>query len=306
MVALPGVQGANESSFSIIGYLPEYRVENCSPERLKTITELVYFGIRPPATGDLPDTPVKASILRKLKEIKRIANCRLLICVGGWGRSGSFPAMAGDKDARERFIGDIIGYCLTNGFDGIDYDWEHPKGAKEQSAFVELLSETATAFHKEGLIVTVAQASWLDLGKKAYHAVDRIHFMSYDHGFPQATFEKSKADIKKLLGWGCPADKIALGLPFYGRNEKGNARTYAELIRNRRKNSGSDVIDGFAFNSRETIKKKVRFAMEQNLNGIMIWELGQDASADSSSLLKAIHSTVEAGTQSGGKQAGRQ
>ena len=297
MAGLPGVQGTRESSFSIIGYLPEYRVEKSSPEQLGPITDLIYFGIKPPANGHLPVTPVKTSILRRLHEIKHITKCRLLICVGGWGRSTGFPTLAGNKDFRKQFISNMSGYCRANSFDGIDYDWEHPKGAKEQSTYVELLTETAKTFNKDGLIVTVAQASWQDLGKEVYRAVDRVHFMSYDHEFPQATLGKSKTDIKKLLGWGCPAEKIALGLPFYGRNRNRDARTYAQLIGKRQKKD-ADIIDGFAFNSRHTVKKKVQFAQEQKLNGIMIWELGQDASANNESLLKAIQSKVVEGNPS--------
>ena len=297
MAGLSGVQGNRESSFSIIGYLPEYRMEKSSPEQLGPITDLIYFGIKPPANGHLPTVPVKASIIRRLQEIKRITKCRLLICVGGWGRSTGFPSLAGNKDFRGEFISNMSGYCRANGFDGIDYDWEHPKGAKEHSAYVKLLTETAKAFNKDGLIATVAQANWQDLGKEVYSAVDRVHFMSYDHEFPQATLEKSKADIKKLLGWGCPAGKIALGLPFYGRNRNRDARTYAQLIGSRQQND-DDIIDGFAFNGRLTIRKKVQFAQEQKLNGIMIWELGQDASANNESLLKAIHSKVEKGNPS--------
>jgi chitinase len=297
MAGLPGVQGTRESSFSIIGYLPEYRMEKSSPEQLGPITDLIYFGIKPPANGHLPTVPVKASIIRRLQEIKRITKCRLLICVGGWGRSTGFPSLAGNKDFRGKFISNMSGYCRANGFDGIDYDWEHPKGAKEHSAYVKLLTETAKAFNKDGLIATVAQANWQDLGKEVYSAVDRVHLMSYDHEFPQATLEKSKADIKKLLGWGCPAGKIALGLPFYGRNRNRDARTYAQLIGSRQQND-DDIIDGFAFNGRLTIRKKVQFAQEQKLNGIMIWELGQDASANNESLLKAIHSKVEKGNPS--------
>ena len=125
MVGLTGVQGTRESSFSIIGYLPEYRVETVSPEKLIPITDLIYFGIKPPANGHLPVTPVKNSILRKLHEIKHITKCRLLICVGGWGRSTGFPALAGNKEFRGEFISNISSYCRANGFDGIDYYFIH-------------------------------------------------------------------------------------------------------------------------------------------------------------------------------------
>jgi hypothetical protein len=53
--------------------------------------------------------------------------------------------------------------------------------------------------------------------------------MSYDHRFPQATLKKTKAGIERLSEWGCPQEKIALGVPFYGKNKAGHARSYASL-----------------------------------------------------------------------------
>ena len=280
---------ADEPGFAVIGYLPEYRIANIAPERLAPITDLVYFGLEPPADGRLSDSPIVSSVLKKLQEIKRVAKCRVLISVGGWDRSKGFSALARTDATRQRFIAGLLAYCQNNKFDGIDYDWEHPKGAKELAAYRQLLSDTAVAFHDAGLLVTVAQAGWQNLGKQAYDAVDRVHLMSYDHEFPQATFDKSKADVDRLIGWGCAPEKIAMGLPFYGRNKKREARTYRELVGERAIDPNADTIDGFAFNGRATIILKVNLAIKRNLSGIMIWELGQDASRKEASLLTTIN-----------------
>ena len=50
----------------------------------------------------------------------------------------------------------------------------------------------------------------------------------------------------------------------------------------------TDEIDHFAFNGRSTIKAKTRYAHQQGLTGIMIWELGQDTTDEKTSLLGAI------------------
>ena len=279
---------ADESGFAVTGYLPDYRVANVVTDRFSIITDLVYFGIQPPADGRLPASPVDASVLRKLKAIKVDANCKLLLCVGGWERSDGFPALAMSESARQRFVSSLLSYCRKNGFDGVDYDWEHPKNAQELTAYGRLLSETAMAFHERQLLVSVAQAGWQNLGKDAYAAVDRVHLMSYDHEFPQATFEKSTSDVDRLIGWGCPAEKIAMGLPFYGRNEANEARTYGELVGQNAIDPRIDNIDGFAFNGTATINRKVKFAKTRGLSGVMIWELGQDSARESVSLLRTI------------------
>jgi len=288
---------ADETNFAVVGYLPEYRIASVAAAEIAPVTDLVFFGLEPPADGRLPVSPVDPTVLRKLHEIKRVAECRLLICIGGWNRSEGFPALAENADARQRFIAGLVEYCQNSDFDGVDYDWEHPKDAKQLRNYTRLLSDTRDAFRDQKLLVTIAQAGWQNLGEAAYKAVDRVHLMSYDHEFPHATFVKSKADVERLVGWRCPTAKIALGLPFYGRNHKNKARGYSELVGHNAHDPKVDRIDGFAFNGQATIIRKVQFATKHKLAGVMIWELGQDASPKDASLLRTIHSQLQSKPQ---------
>ncbi|MFN0198638.1 MAG: glycoside hydrolase family 18 protein, partial [Planctomycetaceae bacterium] len=267
---------AAEREFVVVGYLPDYRIESCSPEQFAGVTDLVYFSLRPDANGHLPEAAVSEAVLQKLYAIKRLHKCRLLITVGGWDRSEGFPSIAKNQKTRAPFIAELLTFCRTHKFDGVDFDWEHPKDETELAAYGQLLAETKQNFRKHKLLVTIAQAGWQDIGKAGYQGVDRVHLMSYDHDYPQATLEKSQAEVKQLIDWGCPPAKIALGLPFYGRNEKGDARTYAELNAEGKLDPASDAVDGFAFNGEATIRAKIDFAFDQKLKGVMIWELGQD------------------------------
>jgi hypothetical protein len=67
MVLCPISTRADEPRFAVIGYLPEYRIANIAPERLAPITDLVYFGLKPPADGRLTDSPIMPSVLKKLQ-----------------------------------------------------------------------------------------------------------------------------------------------------------------------------------------------------------------------------------------------
>ena len=279
---------ADAKPFAVVGYLPEYRIASVTAAQVGPVTDLVFFGIEPPADGRLPNSVVARATLRKLHDLKRLRKCKLLVCIGGWNRSAGFPALARDGACRKRLIAGLIDYCQNNQFDGVDYDWEHPKGEGQLGDYARLLAETKAAFREKQLIVTVAQAGWQNLGDVAYQAVDRVHLMSYDHDFPQATFLKSKADVERLLGWRCPAEKIALGLPFYGRNQRNEARTYGELVGQQPVDSNLDRIEGFAFNGQATILRKLQFARRHQLAGVMIWELGQDAARKDTSLVRSI------------------
>ncbi len=286
----PLLWGEEEASkpFSVVGYLPNYRIDGLKTEQLEGMTELIYFSIEPTAEGGLPETPILQGHLDQLKAFRLGTDCGILISVGGWGRSEHFPAMAGDVVSRGRFIQLLKSYCLENGFSGVDYDWEHPKNQREIEDFASLIAETRCAFKSDVLKVTVAQASWQDLGVKVYQNVHQVHLMAYDHGFPQATFSKSTADVERLIGFGCPVEKIVMGIPFYGRNQARDARTYQDLISAGDFQPSSNLIEGYAFNGPEMVAKKVQYASEKNLGGVMIWEIGQDSQDAKTSLMDAL------------------
>ena len=279
-----------QADFALVGYLPEYRVAKITPKQVQGVTDIIYFSLKPEADGKLASNVIKPDVLKKLQTLQSATKCKLLICVGGWGRSEHFPALAANPASRKRLISQMLAYCLKNGFDGIDYDWEHPKNEKQIAGYQNLLVETSAAFHAKKLRVTVAQASWQNIGKKSYQAIDRIHLMSYDHAFPQSTLAKSQADVGSLIKWGCPPQKIALGVPFYGRNKLRQSRTYAQLVDGSKLKPDTDIIDGFAFNGKATLSKKINLAKTHQLAGLMVWELGQDSPDKNKSLLQQIQS----------------
>ncbi|MBI22764.1 MAG: hypothetical protein CMN05_04110 [Roseibacillus sp.] len=295
--AVHAVADDGQDQFVVAGYLPHYRVTEVVPESLKPLTDLIYFGLTPPADGRLAGTPVDPAVLKKLHEIKRVTGCRLLLCVGGWNRSQGFVALGPREKLRKQLVAELLAFCRNNGFDGVDFDWEHPKGPAELAAYRALLADTRKSFGPPGLLVTVALASWQNLGKSAYTTVDRVHLMSYDHDYPQATLEKTRKDVDRLIGWGCPSGKIAMGLPFYGRNRARGAHSYRQLVGNRMPDPDRDEINGYAFNGPSTLARKIRHARQRKLAGVMIWEAGQDHPREEFSLLKVIGRQVGRGAR---------
>ena len=260
----------------VVGYLPDYRIETWTPPTESPLTDIIFFGIEALEGGVLPNVPVPPAQIDRAHALKNQLKTRLLLCVGGWGRSAHFPATAADDAARARLITSLRDFCLANDFDGIDYDWEHPKDDAEMANYVRLLTETRAAFKEDGLLVTIALASWQDIGPEGYAAVDRVHLMSYDQAFPQATLAQSIRDVETLLANGCPPEKVLLGVPFYGRNQDRDTRSYADLTADHEPDPGVDEIDGFAFNGVDTVKAKMNFVTRKNLGGLMIWELSHD------------------------------
>jgi len=117
--------------------------------------------------------------------------------------------------------------------------------------------------------------------------------MLYDDFGQHSTLENSAAHVQAFLDQGVPADKLLLGLPFYGRGytEKGpawsSAVSYKTLKGRYRLTPGQDTVSGYYFNGIETVRRKVQYAKQAGLSGVMVWEIGQDTT-DESSLLGAI------------------
>jgi GH18 family chitinase len=282
---------ATVTPFVVAGYLPWYRTRGFTAERMQGVTDLIYFELKPPPDGELGANPIDGKTLELLRTLKKSTGCRLLLCVGGGDRSDGFAELAADPRARQRFIDGLLAYCRRHGFDGVDFDWEFPTG-NQLSDHAELLIRTKQAFAKDGLLVTVAISPWRDIGRRAYAAVDRAHVMSYTHRFPQARFSDAEADVARMLQFGCPREKIVLGVPFFGRDREGRSKTYAELVANGALAAATDESEGYAFNGRATIRAKARYAAEERLGGMMIWELGQDSNQRGASLLEALTSEL--------------
>jgi GH18 family chitinase len=296
--ALSGEQPSDPPgpAFLVVAYLPDYRVEAVDPDAAAPVTDLIYFSIEPKATGELNSERLTDKALNKLKEMRKRHKKRLLVAIGGWGRSKAFPRVAADPQRRSRLTRSLVRFCVDNGFDGVDFDWEHPANDAENAAYARLLSEVKEAFRPKRLLVTVALADWQNPGAAAYEAVDRIHIMAYDHGGERhSTFEQAVADVKAFEARKVPRAKLCLGLPFYGRGMKDRKlqMSYAEVMRQYRPAPEADAVGGVYFNGIETIRRKTRFARGHGLGGVMVWELGQDASGKAS-LLRAIQEASKA------------
>ena len=63
---------------------------------------------------------------------------------------------------------------------GVDFDWESPSNQQEYIGYFHLLIEAADAFHRSGLMLSLALHPGQVVPEEIYNKVDRIHLMSYD------------------------------------------------------------------------------------------------------------------------------
>ncbi len=175
--------------------------------------------------------------LRALK--KRHPNLKTLISLGGYSLSSGFSKIAATPALRSSTAMSCIAMFLDGDlFDGVDIDWEYPDAADTQN-FTSLLIEFRRQLDAEGkkrhrhFLLTIAAPA----GEQHYSKIDLarippfldfINLMTYDYNGAWdkttnhlAPLPSIDSTVRGYLKGGVPANKIVLGMPFYGRGWQG-------------------------------------------------------------------------------------
>jgi len=283
-----------ELTMDIVGYLPDYRVASVNSGVSRMLTHLIYFSIEPQADGNLDLTRFDMMSQSYLNALKRDNPAvKMIIAVGGWGRSRYFPDVTLNDILRNYFIVELLSFCKVNNFDGIDLDWEFPANSSEQEAYATLISQLGDSCAVHDLSLSVALNAYQTLATEAYSHLDRVHIMSYDHSGRHATFEQALNDVAVFLGRGIPSEKLYLGMPFYGRKitDFSQVLGYRDIVSRYHPSENVDEVDGYYFNNIGTVIRKSEYAIAADLGGVMVWEIGQDTDGEES-LLRAIFQTA--------------
>jgi chitinase len=205
------------------------------------------------AVLDMPGSAEDLATLRALKKVN--PRLKVLVSVGGWTADGFSDAALTDA-SRHAFAASVIEMLRDNDLDGVDLDWEYPgqgvAGIKYREAdkghFTLLLKTVRHELDIAGgttkhtgaghylLTIAAADREYFDHVEvsRLHVYVDWINEMAYDffnsltpttghHAglyrskFGAPTDRTADAAVKQYLAAGVPADKIVLGVPFYGR-----------------------------------------------------------------------------------------
>lgn len=277
----------------LVGYLPYWAVPKLEVGRYPGLTDLILFSGEPRADGSLDATRLDRTPWEKVASV-RASGVRVHLCLGGWGRSRHFAAVTADPKRRARLVAETARLCAERGLDGVDLDWEHPKGSAQLAAYGQLVDElkAALAARKGEVTVTLAGAAQLPPG--GGRRADRVQLMAYDLPGRHATMEAAVARAEALLAAGVPADRLVLGVPFYGRGvtERDRTLSYREILARHRPKPSQDDADGLHFNGPATMARKATWVRQRGLAGVMAWELTQDAEGEPS-LLRALRTELD-------------
>jgi len=285
----------------VVGYLPTYRFSLSPQIEYCKLTHLNLAFANPDTAGNLIMQDMKAVISDALNDNPDIVIC---ISLGGAGLSeqqkNNWSNLIDIPENRPDFISRIVDYALANNLDGIDMDLEW---GDVTSGYSDFVLELDTALNSQNLILTVAfpnQTWYSNVSREALEAFDFINIMSYDATGPwnasspgqHSSYSFSVNGInywKKTVG--ISGSRLTLGVPFYGydfvNSSEVYAFTYASMVATDESYAELDNVGNAFYNGRPTIASKVELANNE-VSGIMIWEIGQD-SFNEYSLLSTIH-----------------
>lgn len=277
----------------VVGYLPTYR--SLDPARLDfdTLTHLCVAFANPTGRGSESDfdEAVRPQIA-PLVSAAHAKNVKVLASIaGGTKASGELVGAQLTPDKVDAYVAALLDLVARYELDGIDVDIEGEAVTETYEPFVKKLS--AALPDDKLLTAAVATKNRDAFSSAALAEYDFINIMSYDQcswsdtACDQASLEASHADLdywtkeRKV-----PRHKAVLGVPFYGWcwgcAEMQTALTYSQILAQYPEAKTDDWIreNGveISLNSASTIATKAELA--KSYGGIMIWELGQDATGD--------------------------
>lgn len=277
----------------IVGYSMNPASPNVLNHSANYITDLVWFSVEPKPDATIDTTNISDAGFEAIEKMRSQHTIRIHIAVGGWGRCKGFAEATRTPESRAKMIENLLAICKQYKLDGIDYDWEFPENDQEYAQYSALLVETKAALRPLNLELSLAVSPWQTFPPEAIEALDRFHLMAYDYNGKHSDPKRCKKTVEKFIRQGVPAEKIYMGVPFYGRSlaDRNQSASYKSLVEKYTLKSKTDEIDGIYFNGPNTIADKTRFAQKKKLGGIMIWELSQDTTNEHS-LIATIHDTL--------------
>ncbi|MEM7374908.1 MAG: glycosyl hydrolase family 18 protein [Bacteroidota bacterium] len=295
----------------VVGYLPHYRFQLQDDIRFDRLTHLNLAFLNPTAAGSLE---IGGQDITTVVTKARAANpsIQILIALAGgaltteWADAYQQRMLPANRSA---FIHQLIEYVETHQLNGIDVDLEWNDVTSLYSPFV---MELADSLHSKGMQITAAWPAttrYADISDSALAVFDWINLMAYDLTGPWApnnpgnhspySFANQGINFWKMQG--VSADRMTLGVPFYGRDwdspNTGQAFTYGSMIEEDSAFAYLDTVGQRYYNGIHTIRAKTELAKSET-SGVMIWELGQDIfePLDHLSLLLAIHKQLHSAT----------
>lgn len=288
---------------------------------------------------DLPSRDLTASAHAK--------GVKVLLSVGGWGWDQQFASIVRQPEAEERYARSVLQIVEDYGYDGIDFDWEYPDTPEEVAGFGRLSRrfraelDAIGARKQRKMFLTMAASAtpgtlkWLPT-ELLLGTMDWLNVMTYDmaggwsdhanHHSPLFASSKAQGEprsteisMKYLLARGLPPNRLAVGIPLYGRGfavaepyastRNGDGRRppragdYANLAKLQQESGwirwwddetknpwllAPDHSGVICYDDPESAALKTQWAVNQGFRGVFFWHIGADLLPDGRNPIQEI------------------
>ena len=329
----------------VVGYVPGFRgsLDGMSIDANK-LTHINYAFVNVQDSmawlTNMETDTVNFRILNQLKKVN--PDLKILISIGGWTWSGNFSDATLTPSSRRKFAKTSVEIVADYDLDGVDIDWEYPGLIGDNNVFRPEDKQNYTLMFEEirkeldelskrtgkyyelttavGAFFSYIEHTEMD---KAAKYLDYVNLMTYDYYtsgdsaghhsnlYPPEDYAKdASADksFKQFLEAGVPAEKLVMGLPFYGRSwimKSADNHGINRPVKEGARGGGYSYIkdslvnrNGFVrhwdeaakapylFNSttnqlivyddEESVKLKCEYVIDNNMGGVMFWQYASD------------------------------
>ena len=307
------VFSAKDSQYKVVAYMPSWRPGFVLKDWDK-ITHLCFCFGEVSSDGSINMESIKKNILPMIKAAHEKGVYALLSIGGGTG-GADFSTAILNETSRKKVAENVLKILKEHNFDGVDVDYEHwdytPSTINtKRSDALELLYQDLRKGMPENSLLTIASSlSYMKYNgykESMTQYLDFVNMMIYDYTGNWAGsgvghhsgWDYFLESINKAKQLNIPSNKIIAGVPFYGvKFKSANSPTGAEHI------TYSDIVKQYPgaenknevagafvyYDGKPMIRQKSQYAVDNNLGGIMFWEITQDASSADKSLLQVIH-----------------
>lgn len=284
---------------------------------------------------------------RELTAEAHKAGVKMILSLGGWGWDSQFASIVSKPEAEDRYVKSVMAIVNDADYDGLDLDWEYPDTKEEVVGFERLVRRLRKQLDELGqqkrrpMLLTMAVSAnpgtlkWL---KKdvLLETMDWLNVMTYDFAGPWTSYaghnsplfasskvpdggrHSTELSMKYLVEQkGLPADRLAVGIPLYGRGfavsepyastknaprrgriPGGNYSNLHKLEHDqgwiRRWDDetktpwliASDKSAVIGYDDVESVSIKTEWAAKQGFRGIFFWQIGADLLPDGSNPLQ--------------------
>ncbi len=332
----------------IVAYVGGFRgdlaeIDSIDPHKLSHINYAFVDvqGNRAFLSNEKTDT-VNFRLLNDLKKVNK--DLKIMISLGGWTWSKNFSDAVLTDTSNRNFSQSAVDIVAKYNLDGVDIDWEYPGMIGDSNVFRpedkqnytilfknlrEQLDSLGKTTNKKYFVTTavggnVDYVSTTEMDKVAQYC-DFINVMAYDFAggndtlsnhhtglfasSPEASkFSSTDEAIKMFLNAGVPANKLVVGMGFYGKGWEMESTAQNGLFQKTKKGARAggfgfikdslenkngyvkywdDVAKSpYVFNAdkkifisyddERSIKEKCDYIKKNNLRGAMFWEYEDD------------------------------